>query len=302
MANDLNDSLDDIFGGDSGPVRTVPIKPVPEFKSAVERFEESCPKCRGRGRFISYTGRDVGPCFTCKGNGKQVFKTSADSRAKARDNAANRKARIEQEGIESFKSANPAEFAWLESTAGRWEVAASLLAGLAKFGSLTEKQMALVHNGMARDAARTAAKAAAVANAPAVDTSKLETAFAKARASAERPGQKGVMVKPVKLLADNGLTVKFQPGSIGSQWEGMLFAKSADGKKLGHVKGGRFIAKFDCSETEKAAVVDCANDPQKAAVAYGKAYSSCCICGRGLLNDESIARSMGPICAERFGW
>ena len=39
-----------------------------------------------------------------------------------------------------------------------------------------------------------------------------------------------------------------------------------------------------------------------AAVAYGKAYSSCCICGRGLLNDESIARSMGPICADRRVW
>ena len=26
-----------------------------------------CPACKGRGRFISYAGRDVGPCFECKG-------------------------------------------------------------------------------------------------------------------------------------------------------------------------------------------------------------------------------------------
>ena len=27
----------------------------------------TCPSCKGRGRFISYAGRDVGPCFKCGG-------------------------------------------------------------------------------------------------------------------------------------------------------------------------------------------------------------------------------------------
>lgn len=305
MANELNDSLEGLFGDDAavGPVRTVPVRAnAVEFKSAVERFEESCSKCGGRGRFISYAGRDCGPCFSCKGAGKKVFKSSAASRAKSRESVATRKADRQLEGLNAWRDANPAEFSWLEETAPRWPLAASLMDGLIKFGSLTEKQLAVVHNGMARDAARNAAKVAAVVNAPAVDVGKLETAFATAREKAARPGQKGVMVKAIKLHSDNGQTVKFTPGSIGSQWEGMIFAKSADGKKLGHVKGGRFVAKFNCTEIEKAAVIDCATDPEKAAVAFGKAYSSCGICGRGLLNDESIARGIGPICASRFGW
>ena len=28
-----------------------------------------CGKCKGKGKFISYTGRAVGPCFTCTGTG-----------------------------------------------------------------------------------------------------------------------------------------------------------------------------------------------------------------------------------------
>ena len=305
MANDLNDSLDGLFGGDTGPVRTVPVKPVPEFKSAVDRFEESCPKCRGRGRFISYTGRDVGPCFTCKGNGKQVFKTSADSRAKSRNNAAARKAERKAADMIAFMEREPEVTAWIQTEMNKAQPFAFAVAmhdALVQWGDLTAGQLAACHKLVARNVERQAAKAAAVANAPAVDVAKLETAFATARKNAERPGQKGVMVKAIKLQSDNGQTVKFTPGSIGSTWEGMIFAKSADGKKLGHVKGGRFIAKFDCTEVEKAAVIDCATDPEKAAVAFGKAFSSCGMCGRGLLNDESIARGIGPICAERFGW
>jgi Family of unknown function (DUF6011) len=304
--DEMNDSLDNLFAGDTGPVRVNPVRPAAvEFKSAVERFEENCPKCGGRGRFISYAGRDCGPCFTCKGKGKKVFKSSAADRAKARESAATRKANRQADLVQSWAESNPAEYAWLQETAPRWHVAASLLEGLAKFGSLTGPQMNMVQNGIARDAERAAKRQAAVANAPAVDVSKLETAFATARKNAARPGQMGVMVKPIKLQSGEGkagLVVKFTPGSIGSQWEGMIFAKSEDGRKLGHVKAGRFVKRFECTESEAAAVVDCVNDPHKAAVAYGKAWSRCCICGRGLLNDESIARSMGPICAERFGW
>lgn len=37
-----------------------------------------------------------------------------------------------------------------------------------------------------------------------------------------------------------------------------------------------------------------------AAKEYGKLYGMCCICGRTLTNEESIAQGIGPICAEKF--
>jgi hypothetical protein len=207
----------------------------------------------------------------------------------------------QQDNFELWQLLYPAEATWLVGTAARWDLAASLLNQVQTKGYLSEKQVNVIRNGIARDAARVAQRA----NTPppaTIDTSKLEAAFADAVARATRPGQMGTMVKPIRLLADNGVAVKFAPGSPGSQWDGMMFAKTEDGKKLGHIKDGRFTRKFDCTEVEAAAVLDCAQDPEKTVVAYAKAYSRCGVCGRGLLNDVSIARAMGPICAARFGW
>lgn len=299
---DFNDSLDNIFAGDTGPVRTEAAIDRPaarEFiaKTTAPGFVQKCWKCRGSGQ------TPWGACFACRGAGRKTFKTSPEARAKASVQRADRKARIEREALDAWKAANPAEFAWLEATAPRWDVAQSLLNQLKDRGFLSEKQVAIITNGIARDAARTVAReAAAKVVAPVVDASKIEAAFATAREKAFRPGQQGVMVKPIRLTSSDKQTIRFTPGSAGSQWEGMLFAKSEDGKKLGHIKGGRFVRKFNCTDVEAAAVVECASDPEKAAVAFGKAWSKCGICGQGLLNDESIARGIGPICAEKFGW
>lgn len=39
--------------------------------------EDACSKCKGSGRFISYAGRDVGPCFSCNGTGRAQGADSA---------------------------------------------------------------------------------------------------------------------------------------------------------------------------------------------------------------------------------
>lgn len=44
------------------------------------------------------------------------------------------------------------------------------------------------------------------------------------------------------------------------------------------------------------------NEPQAAAVAYGRKTGVCSCCGRGLTNAESIRLGIGPICREKFGW
>jgi hypothetical protein len=301
MSNELNDSLDDLLGGPMGEIRVEPIRSAPAMKPAAERFEEGCQKCNGSGKFISWSGRVMGNCFACKGAGKKVFKSSPEARAKNRESVAARKARIALEGLEAWKEANPAEFDWLKANAERWSLAASLLDNVIKWGSLSEKQMAVIHSGLARDAARIVQREAAKANAPAVDASQIEAAFAKAREKAARPGQMGVMVKPLKVKSGE-VSLSFAPGSLGSKWEGMLFAKSVDGKKLGSIKDGKFQRRFECSDAEAAAVLDCAANPKEGLLAFAKAWSKCGVCGRGLLNEVSIERGIGPICMEKFGW
>jgi len=136
---------------------------------------------------------------------------------------------------------------------------------------------------------------------PAINVSKIEAAFESARTKAKRPGMMGVWTRPLTLRSASGIDVRFQPGSAGSQWEGMIFAKSGD-KKLGYVKAGAFHARRECTAEEQAAVIETAADPFNAAKAYGKAWSVCTVCGQTLTNDKSIALGIGPICKERYGW
>lgn len=307
MTRDLNDALDNLFAGDTGPVRTTPVIDRPaaaEYRDAVETFTEKCPSCRGSGNFVSYAGRIVGRCFKCKGKGKMTFRTSSTHREQQRQARQDRAARRHEQNLIDFKTNFAAEHEWLVKTAPRWSLAADFLAKVVQYGELTERQMEVVHNGMARDAARAAA-IATPAPTLAVDVSKIEAAFATAKARAARPGQQGVMIKPLRLTSSEAtgqLTVYIRPGSDGSQWEGMLFVKAEDGRKLGSVKGGQFQKRRECTDAEAAAVIEVCSDPEAAVLAYAKAFSKCGICGRGLLNDVSIARGIGPICSAKFGF
>ena len=309
MTKDLNDDLSDLLGGTTAPATSLKVPPASYAPLEQTVFAEGCPKCRGTGQFVSYSGRVLGPCFACKGAGKNTFKTSPEARAKSRERAAAKKVEAAQaltDACAAFTAANKAEVEWLITAAhrnstrgGTFTFPQDLMDKLFKFGSLTDGQLAAVRKLMARDAERSAERAAA---APAVDASKIEAAFATAIEKAQRKGQKGIFTKPLRLATADGVAVHFRPGSIGSQWEGMLFAKSAAGKKLGHIKGGKFSKKFDCTAVEEQAVLACASDPEGAVVAYAKAFSACGVCGQTLLNDVSIARGIGPICAEKFGW
>jgi hypothetical protein len=301
--DDLDDDLSDLLAGMQNAAPRTPVTPPASYVAPEKHFAEGCPKCRGTGKFISYSGRVLGDCFACKGRGQRTFKNSAADREQAREKAADRKARNLAADIAAFRDREPAVAAWLDAETAKakpFGFAVAMVEALAKWGDLTDKQLETCQRLAAKSTERAAERAAAVTAAPVVDASKIEQAFATARTAADRPGAKGVMVRPIKLQSGE-ITVRFTPGSIGSQWEGMLFAKSGD-KKLGSIKAGRFNRRFECTDAEAAAVLDCASNPEKAAVAYGKAWSTCGICGRGLLNDESIARGIGPICAERFGW
>ena len=61
--------------------------------------------------------------------------------------------------------------------------------------------------------------------------------------------------------------------------------------------------RMQMSRKSQYAVLDViAKDPATAAARYGLEFKKCGICGRGLTNDESRERGIGPVCAERHGW
>ena len=294
---DLNDPLSNLFDGDTGPVREYPIRQnAVEYKPATQRFEEGCPKCNGRGKFVSWSGRVVGDCFACKGMGKKVFKTSSATREQNREKAMERKEKIATQSVEDFKAANQAEYEWLVMTAPRWDVAASLLAGLHRYGDLTEKQMGLIRNAIARDVARAVARENAVTNAPAVDAAgidRLKESFDKAVAYS---AAKGLKLSP--RITIDGMTIS--PAKANSANPGALYVKAGQ-TYLGKVAQGKFYAARECTPADTAKVQSFIADPQEAAKVYGQTTGTCCICNATLRSDWKL-KGIGPICAEKFGW
>jgi hypothetical protein len=304
MTRDLNDSLDDIFGAPTGEVRTAPVREnAVSFKSAETRFEETCPKCRGTGRFVSYTGRPLGECFACKGAGKRTFKNSSADRAKARGQAAARKARTDEETLADFAKAHPEAHAWLVTTAPRWEVARSLLGAVVQYGSLTEKQMGIVTRGIDRDAVYAANKAehaaARAADAPAVDTAGIDRLKAAFDQAVAYTAEKGLKLSP--RITIGGMTIS--PAKANSANPGALYVKQSGGERiyLGKIAGGRFLAAPMCTPADAAKVQQFVADPAEAAKVYGQTTGTCCICN-ATLRSEWKHRGIGPICAQKFGW
>lgn len=302
---DLNDRLDDIFGDNLADPTFVTPKRLPQdaasvrIRETVPQFAETCPKCRGTGRFTGYTGRQLGQCFTCKGAGKRTFATSPETRARAAERRVEQKAAI----AEQFAADHPVEAKWLNDTIerirhsgksqGYLQFLLDLRAASVKYGHLTENQLASIAKGIARDAEFAAQRAAAPkasSRVEQVDASRIVEAIQKGKQS----GLKWV------CLRFNGLTIyeaKKHPGT--------LYVKSGrgeDGTYLGKIVDGAFHPSRDCDDITKAKVILIASDPAAAAKVYGLETGSCCCCGRELTDKNSIALGIGPICAERFGF
>lgn len=85
---------------------------------------------------------------------------------------------------------------------------------------------------------------------------------------------------------------------------GAIYVKrrGGDGAYLGKVLGNRFLSVRGCTESDAAEVARTLENPQAAAEAHGLQSGECAICGRELTDPVSVARGIGPICAENFGW
>lgn len=296
---DLNDSLDDIFG----PGETVPTpKALPTDEAAVRIrtlapvFAEVCPKCRGTGSFTSYSGRQVGQCFACKGKGKNTYKTSPEKREAARKGTAERQARQGLGHWDTFVDTHPSLAAWLLKKAPSFDFAASLKAGIEKYGALTERQQATLVGMVERDAAKAVAAAAPKVGVM-IDTTKLVEAFATRVASGAKTGK--LRFAGVLVSLDRRDTSVLIVKSTTRQVEGTF---GMGPEYLGKIVCGTFLAARACTPEDTAALILAAADPSAAAKAYGFATSSCSCCGKTLSDPVSIAAGIGPICAEGYGW
>lgn len=289
--NQLNDALDNLFEGDSEPVRTEPLRLSPVYKSTEQRFEEGCAKCKGTGKFVSWSGRVLGDCFACKGAGKKTFKTSSETRATNREASAERRERLVQQGFDAFAARFPAEARWLETTAPRWEMAASLLESARNYGSLTEKQMAVVRNGVERDAQR--AKRSRTASVEQAGIDCLKASFDQAVAYS---AAKGLKLSP--RITIDGMTIS--PAKANSSNPGALYVKNGE-TYLGKIVNAKFYATGAVTTEHEAKLALFLTDPEQAAKIYGQTTGTCCICNATLISKWKH-RGIGPVCAEKFGW
>lgn len=167
---------------------------------------------------------------------------------------------------------------WKDAKPGSFEL--SLRNSVARFGSLTEKQLAAAHASAAR----------ATLTPATIDVSRIEHVFAVALKNG---------IKRPKLRLGS---VVFGLGRQGSSYENTIFVNDKDRTYLGRVIAGKFSRGNACTPEREAEIVKLGEDPLAAAVAYGKVTGECAICGRTLENADSIARGIGPICAEKvFG-
>ena len=299
-SHDFDDALDDIFGGlEAAPRHVLADAEVARATRAATTYTENCPSCRGSGQFRSYSGRVVGDCFKCKGKGTQTFKTSSEQRAKSQASATatrDRKAATAAEQANAWLDANPVEAEWLrEPVKGDFTFHADMLAALVKYGELTERQEAAVRNAAAKSAARklqwAADRAERDAGAAVLSLDKIRTGFDSAVRFLKRPKLR---------IAD----IQFSLAPATGRNAGCIYVVRAnDDTYLGKItQDDKFITSRDCTAADSETVARVAADPAAAATAHGHEFGNCSCCGRELTNPESVARGIGPICAERWGW
>ena len=254
-----------------------------ESQATIAKYEERCTArgCNG-GTFMSWSGRAVGPCYKCKGTGIRKFKTSPETRAKAKERAANRKVSKAQALVDAaaaYRKDHAELVAYLEKVSGWNGFAAKMLQAITGYGALTDPQLAAVERMIDKHFARLAAKA----DEP---TSGLDLTNVPA----------GLYAIP---NGDTRLKVAIRKPGKNSKWHGSIFVD--DGAAYGSRKNyGRQMPgkEYEGDIVEQLKAI--AADPLEASKAYGKLTDHCGVCGALLENEKSIALGIGPVCLNKF--
>lgn len=176
---------------------------------------------------------------------------------------------------------------WLQANKATNTFADSLLIQYQRKGYLTDPQV----NAVLRNIARHADAIAREASAPSAIIARIEEAF-------QRASESGL--KTPKLVIGS---LRFTPAKADSRNPGAIYAKDReDNTYLGKFAKGRFVRSPNCTDEQQAMLISIAADPLAAAVNHGKLTGNCAICSHKLTDKKSVARGIGPVCAEKFGW
>jgi hypothetical protein len=254
-----------------------------ESKATIAKYEEKCTAsgCRS-GTFTSWAGRSIGPCYKCKGTGIRKFKTSPETRAKAKVAAAKRKVKKAQAIVDAaaaYRKDNAELVAYLEDVSGWNTFAAKMLQAITGYGSLTTAQLAAVERMSDKHFAKQAAKAEAPTSG--VDLTDIPA---------------GTYSVP---NGETRLKVSIRKPGKNSRWHGSIFVD--DGAEYGSRQNyGRQMPgkEYEGDIVEQLKAI--AADPLEAMKAYGKLVGQCGACGRKLEDATSIEIGIGPICLKKF--
>lgn len=253
-------------------------------------YSEPCSKCRGQGYIGAYAFRESGKCYQCDGKGVLTFKTPKAVRDANKIKAAERKERKRAENLAEFEKEHPKVAAWW--TGSDFPFAVDLREKAMQYGNLTAGQLAAALRCAEKFGAAKEARANAVSAAPVVDISSVTASFARAI-------RKGVTKPKMRLLGD-GQKLTFSRAPESGTNAGSVYVKDDYGTYLGKIANDKFQKSRDCTDDGAKAVLAACADPEQAAIAFGKEFGLCSICSRTLTDPDSIARGIGPICADNF--
>ena len=168
------------------------------------------------------------------------------------------------------------------------EFAQSLRAGVQKYGSLTEKQLAAAKKCADRDATRAAAKAAP-AVAVQFDMGPLVEAFNTAVSNG----------KKAPRLTISGLVITRAKDTSANP--GFLYVKK-DQVYMGKINpAGQFFGGRDCTDAVRDDLLALGGNLLEVAMVQGQKTGTCCMCNAELTNALSIELGIGPICRGKWG-
>jgi hypothetical protein len=203
-------------------------------------------------------------------------------------NTTERKERVKARNLASFEAEYPQVAAWW--TGSTFEFALSLRAFAEKNGYLTEGQLKAALKCVEKFSAATQARAVMLAAAPVVDVSKVVLCLNKA---------KQTLMYPKMRLLGNESAFEFSLAPAFGKNAGAVYVKQGE-TYLGKIADGRFQKSRDCTNELETDVLQACNDPEQAAIAFGRKFGNCSCCGRLLTNAESIEYGIGPICREKY--
>jgi len=173
---------------------------------------------------------------------------------------------------------------WLRAHARGNDFLSSLDRQWVAKGYLSPKQVACVDRGMEEQDAPRSTPAPAPLTVP---TARIEEIFGYAKS-------RGIK-QPQMRLGD----YKLKTASAFSANAGAIYVTLQD-TYLGKIVGGRWIPTVP-GYRHAQPLAELLADPTLAAIAYGERTGNCAICGRLLTAEESINRTIGPICAANYG-